>query len=186
MPRQTRNFRLQERTSCDLIGAFDNKVPFKDVAFATEETISLKAVADFDYEFLRVSALAESITGSSVHMTLHLQGDRRITTRRPEERSCAAMASCNPFVCIISANHSAHVGLFPHKMQDGVADSFGDFYELRFGCYSQKHCSIARSRAGHHLAGAGCVLSQCLELLSCVSILGQTRGGGGPSHTRVW
>ena len=71
MPRQTRNFRLQERTSCDLIGAFDNKVPFKDVAFATEETISLKAVADFDYEFLRVSALAESITGSSLHMILN-------------------------------------------------------------------------------------------------------------------
>ena len=74
------------------------KVPFEDVALATEETMGLKAVADFDYDFIRVSALAESITSSSVHMLLNLQGDRRITTRRPEERSCAAMAPCNPFV----------------------------------------------------------------------------------------
>jgi len=98
VPRQTPNFRLQQRTSCDLIAMIYKKVPFEDVALATEETMGLRAVADFDYEFLRVSALAESITGSSVHMLLNLQGDRRITTRRPEERSCAAMAPCNPFV----------------------------------------------------------------------------------------
>ena len=71
VPRQTPNFGLQQRASCDLIGAIDKKVPFKDVALATEETMGLRAVADFDYEFLCVSALAESITGSSLHMILN-------------------------------------------------------------------------------------------------------------------
>lgn len=57
-------------------------------------------------------------------------------------------------ICLsLSADHSAHVGLFPNKMRDGIVDSFGDFYQFAFGCYNNRHCSIARSRAGRHLVG---------------------------------